>query len=66
MIELENGDLLASAYGHFDSDKFPSEYRATMNKTRSFLLRSAGRSNGATLRPSLQAIMGKKAQVSPC
>jgi hypothetical protein len=45
IIELENGDLLASAYGHFDSDKFPSEYRATMNKTRSFLLRSSDRSN---------------------
>jgi hypothetical protein len=45
VIELENGDLLACAYGHFESDRFPSEYRATMNKTRSFLLRSSNRSN---------------------
>jgi len=41
VIELDNGDLLACCYGHFESDKAPSEYRATMAKTRSFLLRSS-------------------------
>lgn len=42
VIELDNGDLVASAYGRFESDKAPSEYRATMAKTRSLLLRSSG------------------------
>jgi hypothetical protein len=40
VIELKNGDLLATAYGHFEADKFASEYNAKMYKTRSFLLRS--------------------------
>lgn len=41
VIELQNGDLLATAYGHFEADKFASEYNPKMYKTRAFLLRSA-------------------------
>lgn len=41
IIELQNGDLLATAYGHFEADKFASEYNAKMYKMRSFLLRSS-------------------------
>jgi hypothetical protein len=40
VIELKNGDLLATAYGHFESDKFGTEYMPKMFKMRSFLLRS--------------------------
>jgi BNR repeat protein len=40
VLELQNGDLLATAYGHFEEDKFPSEYNAKMYKMRSFQLRS--------------------------
>jgi hypothetical protein len=40
IIELQNGDLLATAYGHFEADKFASEYNPKMYKTRAFLLRS--------------------------
>jgi hypothetical protein len=40
ILELPNGDLLASAYGHFEADKFASEYAPKMNKSRSFLMRS--------------------------
>jgi hypothetical protein len=41
ILEMSNGDLLACAYGHFEPDKFASEYMPKMNKTRSFVLRSA-------------------------
>lgn len=40
ILELANGDLLASAYGHFEGDKIRAEYATKMNKMRSFLLRS--------------------------
>src|SRR6266542_2686009 len=40
ILELPNGDLLAPAYGHFETDKMPTEYAPKMNKMRSFLLRS--------------------------
>lgn len=40
ILELPGGDLLASAYGHFESDKVPTEYAPKMNKMRSFVLRS--------------------------
>lgn len=40
VIELKNGDLLATAYGHFEADKSPVEYMPKMYKMRSFLLRS--------------------------
>ncbi len=43
ILELKNGDLLASCYGRFESDKAPSEYRGVMSKSRSFLLRSSDR-----------------------
>lgn len=43
ILELRNGDLLASVYGRFESDKAPAEYRGSMSKTRSFLLRSSDR-----------------------
>ena len=41
ILELKGGDLLATAYGHFETDKFPTEYQPKMLKMRSFLLRSA-------------------------
>ncbi len=41
VIGLKNGDLLATAYGHFEVDTFATEYMPKMYKTRSFLLRSA-------------------------
>lgn len=41
VLELKNGHLLATAYGHFEADRFASEYNPKMRKTRSFLLRSA-------------------------
>jgi len=40
VLELQNGDLLATAYGHFESDKMATEYAPKMMKMRSFLLRS--------------------------
>lgn len=40
ILELRSGDLLACAYGHFETDKLPTEYAPKMNKMRSFLLRS--------------------------
>ncbi|MEO7652515.1 MAG: sialidase family protein [Bryobacteraceae bacterium] len=40
VIELKGGDLLATAYGHFEPDKFATEYMPKMFKMRSFLLRS--------------------------
>src|SRR6185503_18430142 len=45
-IELDNGDLLACAYGRFESDKAPVEYLGAMTKMRSLLVRSTDR--GAT------------------
>lgn len=41
ILELPNGDLLACGYGHFESDKLPTEYAPKMNKMRSFALRSS-------------------------
>jgi hypothetical protein len=41
VIELPGGDLVACAYGHFEADKFATEYAPKMNKMRSFLLRSS-------------------------
>lgn len=40
MIELPNGDLVASAYCRFQEDKMPVEYIGAMSKMRSILLRS--------------------------
>jgi len=40
IVELESGDLLACAYGRFETDKSPVEYLGAMTKMRSFLLRS--------------------------
>lgn len=42
-IELPGGDLLACAYGRFETDKAPVEYLGVMTKMRSFLLRSNDR-----------------------
>lgn len=41
ILELPDGSLLATAYGHFEKDKLATEYAPKMMKTRSFLLRSA-------------------------
>jgi len=43
VVELPGGELLACAYGWFQSDQTPIEYQAKMRKMRSFLLRSADR-----------------------
>lgn len=43
VIELPGGDLLACAYGRFESDQAPVEYLGAMTKMRSFLLRSSDR-----------------------
>lgn len=40
IIEMPNGDLLTTMYGHFEGDNIPSEYMPTMKKMRSALLRS--------------------------
>ncbi len=40
-IELPGGDLLACAYGRFETDHAPVEYLAGLTKMRSFLLRSS-------------------------
>ena len=48
VIELAGGDLIACAYGRFESDKSPVEYLGSMSKMRSFLLRSSDK--GATWR----------------
>jgi len=40
-IQLPGGDLLATAYGRFETDTTPVEYRAEMKQHRSYLLRSA-------------------------
>jgi hypothetical protein len=41
VIELPGGDLLACAYGRFETDKAPVEYLGAMTKMRSLLLRSS-------------------------
>ena len=41
ILALQGGDLLATAYGRFESDTFASEYNSKMRKTRCFLLRSS-------------------------
>ncbi len=46
VLELASGDLLACAYGRFESDRSPVEYLGGFNKMRSFLLRSSDQ--GAT------------------
>jgi hypothetical protein len=43
LIEMPNGDLLATAYGWFKEDVTPSSYMKTMMKFRSLLLRSKDR-----------------------
>lgn len=48
VIELENGDLLATVYGRFEADKAPVEYLGAMTKMRSLLVRSSDQ--GATWR----------------
>ena len=40
VIELPNGDLLATAYGCFKGDTIPCPYQPNMKKQRSILLRS--------------------------
>ena len=41
VIQLANGDLLATAYGRFEADLSPVEYRPEMKQHRSYLLRSS-------------------------
>ncbi|QYM79379.1 glycoside hydrolase [Horticoccus luteus] len=43
ILELPNGDLLATLYGWFEGDTTPAAYRATMHRTRAVLLRSKDR-----------------------
>lgn len=43
LLELPEGELLATAYGWFHGDETPVGYRPEMWKTRSFLLRSGDR-----------------------
>ena len=43
LLEMPNGDLLATGYGWFKGDNTPSPYMATMMKFRSILLRSVDR-----------------------
>ncbi|MCC6124064.1 MAG: exo-alpha-sialidase [Pirellulales bacterium] len=43
LLEMPNGDLLATAYGWFQEDTTPSSYKKTMNKFRSLLLKSKDR-----------------------
>ncbi|MEP6536503.1 MAG: sialidase family protein [Bryobacteraceae bacterium] len=49
VIELKNGDLLATCYGHFESDTMATEYMPKMYKTRSFLMRSSDQGTTWTL-----------------
>lgn len=49
LLEMPNGDLLATAYGLFKGDDTPSAYVAAMKKTRSILLRSKDRGRNWTL-----------------
>jgi hypothetical protein len=41
MLELPNGDLLATVYGWFKGDETPVPYLKTLRKTRAFLVRSS-------------------------
>ena len=43
LLEMPNGDLVATAYGWFNEDSTPSSYMKSMNKTRVVLLRSSDR-----------------------
>jgi len=43
LLEMPNGDLLATAYGWFKGDSTPSSYMKNMNKFRALLLHSASR-----------------------
>jgi len=49
VIEMPNGDLLATAYGHFRADITPSPYMPTMKKIRTLLLRSKDRGRNWSL-----------------
>ncbi|MBS0662961.1 MAG: exo-alpha-sialidase [Verrucomicrobia bacterium] len=41
LLELPDGDLLATVYGWFQGDNTPADYLPTMKKTRAFLVRSS-------------------------
>jgi hypothetical protein len=43
LLDLQDGDLLLTAYGWFAGDDTPSTYRPSMNKFRCLLLRSSDR-----------------------
>ncbi len=64
MIELPGGDLIACAYGRFETDKMPVEYIAGMSKMRSFVLRSADR--GKTWRYIATISADPVEQEGPC
>lgn len=49
LLELPDGDLLATAYGWFKEDLTPSAYMPTMMKFRSILLRSRDRGRNWSL-----------------
>jgi len=49
LLEMPNGDLLATAYGWFKEDTTPSAYMPTMMKFRSLLLRSRDRGQNWSL-----------------
>jgi hypothetical protein len=49
LIEMPNGELLATAYGWFKEDVTPSSYMKTMMKFRSVLVRSKDRGRNWTL-----------------
>ena len=55
VLEMPNGDLLATAYGWFKGDATPSDYQPTMNKTRCFLLRSKDRGRNWALVSTIAA-----------
>ncbi|MBQ1317238.1 MAG: exo-alpha-sialidase [Lachnospiraceae bacterium] len=41
MVQLPNGDILATIYGHFLEDKAPASYEPHMMKTRSWIVASS-------------------------
>lgn len=49
LLEMDNGDLIATAYGWFKEDSTPSAYLKTMNKFRSLLLKSKDRGRNWSL-----------------
>ena len=49
LLEMPNGDLLATAYGWFQEDSTPSTYVKNMNKFRSLLLKSKDRGRNWSL-----------------